>query len=367
MATLDNPKTWIPYMGSKDCSQGFCTLYCPQWCYIVYPPPPPFEFPDGNSGPNFSPLVIAIISILASAFLLISYYTIISKYCGNGDSARRDDHDLSEESEDNQSHSLHEPWHVVTAGLDEALIKSITVCKYKNGEGLVEGTDCSVCLSEFEEDESIRLLPKCSHAFHLPCIDTWLKSHSNCPLCRANIISFGGTPLPLPAPVTDIPSSNETLPGTQQANENVALAQDLESYVRDEEMVHGDTAPKTSVHAFSDLGNSEERETIIEIRDGGYQHVRRSFSMDLLCQSRPSVADILCMDEDHEDVQVVVEDCVGDSSSSKQLAAGVDEKSSSKSRVLHMVTSPTAMKRSFSSGRFFLTRHGRRRQTVIPV
>lgn len=366
MATLDNPKSLIPYMGSKDCSQGFCTLYCPQWCYIVYPPPPPIEFPGGNSGPNFSPLVIAIISILASAFLLISYYTIISKYCGNGDSARRDDHDLSEESEDNQSNSLHEPWHIVTTGLDEALIKSITVCKYKKGEGLVEGTDCSVCLSEFEEDESIRLLPKCSHAFHLPCIDTWLKSHSNCPLCRANIVSFGSTPLPLPAPVADIPSSNETLPGTQQANENVALAQDLESCVREEEMVHGDTAPKTSVRAFSDLGNSEDRETIIEIRDGGYQNVRRSFSMDLLCQSRPSVADILYMNQG-EDVQVM-EDWVSDSSSSKQLAAGVDQyKSSSKSRVLHMVTSPIAMKRSFSSGRFFLTRHGRKRQTVIPV
>lgn len=46
-----------------------------------------------------------------------------------------------------------------------------------------------MCLSEFQEDESLRLLPKCNHAFHIPCIDTWLRSHTNCPLCRASILS----------------------------------------------------------------------------------------------------------------------------------------------------------------------------------
>ncbi|KAL0342949.1 UNVERIFIED_CONTAM: RING-H2 finger protein ATL52 [Sesamum angustifolium] len=61
--------------------------------------------------------------------------------------------------------------------------------KYRKDEGLTEETDCSVCLSEFQEDESIRLLPKCSHAFHGPCIDTWLRSHKNCPVCRAPVSS----------------------------------------------------------------------------------------------------------------------------------------------------------------------------------
>lgn len=55
----------------------------------------------------------------------------------------------------------------------------------------MESSDCSVCLSEFQENERLRLLPECSHAFHVPCIDTWLKSHSNCPLCRAFVA--GGT------------------------------------------------------------------------------------------------------------------------------------------------------------------------------
>lgn len=352
-------------MDNKDCSEGLCSLYCPQWCYIIYPPPPPFEFPDESSSPNFSPLVIAIIGILASAFLLVSYYTLISKYCGNGESARsREDHDSNEESEDNHNPSLHEPWHVATTGLDEALIKTITAFKYKKEAGLVEGTDCSVCLGEFQEDETVRLLPKCSHVFHLPCIDTWLKSHSNCPLCRANIVSFGPTPLPLPAlPLSEVAPSSENLPGTQQANENVAVAQDMESCVSEEELMESDTVPKNSFRASSDLSSSEERDTIIEIRDGGDQQIGRSFSMDFLRQSRPSVADIL---QESQDEGVQVEEFPDEASSSKQLAGEVD-KSSNKSRVLHFVTSPIAMKRSFSSGRFFLTRHGRRRPTTLIV
>ncbi|KAL6952752.1 RING-type E3 ubiquitin transferase [Sarracenia purpurea var. burkii] len=59
-----------------------------------------------------------------------------------------------------------------------------------------QSTECSVCLNEFQEDETLRLLPKCNHAFHLPCIDTWLRSHTNCPMCRADIISTCPAPAP---------------------------------------------------------------------------------------------------------------------------------------------------------------------------
>ncbi|KAL8113191.1 hypothetical protein AgCh_020487 [Apium graveolens] len=67
------------------------------------------------------------------------------------------------------------------------VIDSIAIIKYKIGEGLVEEADCTICLSEFRDDESLRLLPKCNHAFHIACIDTWLRSHKNCPFCRAPI------------------------------------------------------------------------------------------------------------------------------------------------------------------------------------
>ncbi|XP_049350385.1 RING-H2 finger protein ATL54-like [Solanum verrucosum] len=75
-----------------------------------------------------------------------------------------------------------------TVSLHPSVISTITIRKYKRGEGLIEGTECSVCLSEFREDETFKILPKCNHAFHVPCIDTWLKSHTNCPICRASIV-----------------------------------------------------------------------------------------------------------------------------------------------------------------------------------
>ncbi|KAL1215849.1 RING-H2 finger protein ATL54 [Cardamine amara subsp. amara] len=82
----------------------------------------------------------------------------------------------------------HPIWHIRTIGLNPSVISSIKVCKYSKQDGVVEGSDCSVCLSEFEEEETLRLLPKCKHAFHLSCIDTWLRSHTNCPLCRAPVV-----------------------------------------------------------------------------------------------------------------------------------------------------------------------------------
>ncbi|XP_057977063.1 RING-H2 finger protein ATL52-like isoform X2 [Malania oleifera] len=351
-------------MNPKDCSQGFCSFYCPQWCYITIPPPPPppFAFPDDNSSGSISPVVIAIIGILVSAALLMSYYTIISKYCGNRNttsSAPRENHEQNESMEDhNPSHQ--EPWHVANAGLDEALIKSITVCKYKKGDGLVEGTDCSVCLSEFLEDESLRLLPKCSHAFHVFCIDTWLKSHSNCPLCRASIVSSN----PSSSLVVETRPSDESLPERQDANENVTTAEGAERGVGEVEVVRCEVFPKTPLRIFSDLGSLEQGDTIIEMRERD-RRVRRSVSMDYLHQTHVSVADILQISEDEE---AQMEECrsPGDVGSSKSSVEGLS-KSMHRCRVLDCVMSPVAMKRSFSSGRLSLARNGRGKNVVSPV
>ncbi|KAE8663559.1 hypothetical protein F3Y22_tig00112928pilonHSYRG00020 [Hibiscus syriacus] len=34
--------------------------------------------------------------------------------------------------------------------------------------------ECAVCLSKFESEDQLRLLPLCCHAFHAHCIDPWL-------------------------------------------------------------------------------------------------------------------------------------------------------------------------------------------------
>jgi hypothetical protein len=91
--------------------------------------------------------------------------------------------------------------------LDKSVVESLPVVHFKDlnlemhdgNAGLDDGKppeecrqdvhrECAVCLSEFESEDSLRLLPKCKHVFHLECIDVWFQSHSTCPLCRASLV-----------------------------------------------------------------------------------------------------------------------------------------------------------------------------------
>nr|CCA15199.1 conserved hypothetical protein [Albugo laibachii Nc14] len=42
---------------------------------------------------------------------------------------------------------------------------------------------CPICLVEFEEEENVRKL-NCTHIFHVPCIDEWLRRNVTCPMCK---------------------------------------------------------------------------------------------------------------------------------------------------------------------------------------
>ncbi|KAJ0264259.1 RING-H2 finger protein ATL2 [Hirschfeldia incana] len=74
---------------------------------------------------------------------------------------------------------------VASRGLDPAVIKSLPVFAFSESTHKDLLTECAVCLSEFEEGESGRVLPGCKHTFHVDCIDMWFHSHSTCPLCRS--------------------------------------------------------------------------------------------------------------------------------------------------------------------------------------
>uniref|UniRef100_A0A7N0VGS1 RING-type E3 ubiquitin transferase n=1 Tax=Kalanchoe fedtschenkoi TaxID=63787 RepID=A0A7N0VGS1_KALFE len=349
MASLRNPKTWAPYLNTKDCSQGFCSVYCPQWCYIIFPPPPPVASPDSDSGPTFSPLVVAIIGVLASAFLLVSYYVIVTKYCKDRRRSRREQRRAEEmESGIHQAPSTVPEWWHFTAnnGLDEALIKMITVCEYARGDGLVEGTECSVCLSEFEEGEKLRLLPKCSHAFHLPCIDMWLESHSNCPLCRANIACVGTGATQGQPPPAEADSSVQNQMEPQEGNS--AVGEDGER-ISDGESGGNDAGLKGLSGTLSQTAPDESGVESGD-RDGRGRPVKRSISMGYFQFSN---ADALR--QNHE------ENVLG-SSACQVILAGYNG-----SKVPHRAQRPTSMKRSFSSGIFFENKRGRAsNSTVIP-
>ncbi|MQL67847.1 hypothetical protein Taro_000104 [Colocasia esculenta] len=61
-------------------------------------------------------------------------------------------------------------------------------------ESSSESLQCSICLSAFLEGEDVRRLPQCRHLFHAACIDMWLHSHANCPMCRASVVAADQPP-----------------------------------------------------------------------------------------------------------------------------------------------------------------------------
>jgi hypothetical protein len=73
-----------------------------------------------------------------------------------------------DDDDDDGGGGVHHVWYIRTVGLDERAIAAITALVY-------------------DAKETLRLLPRCRHAFHRGCIDTWLRAHVNCPLCRAPV------------------------------------------------------------------------------------------------------------------------------------------------------------------------------------
>lgn len=75
-------------------------------------------------------------------------------------------------------------------GLDAAVLGSLPVIFFQKQEfGDEDGLECAVCLCEVVDGETARILPKCSHGFHVDCIDMWFQSHVTCPLCRNPVVS----------------------------------------------------------------------------------------------------------------------------------------------------------------------------------
>ncbi|GJM98272.1 hypothetical protein PR202_ga15262 [Eleusine coracana subsp. coracana] len=48
--------------------------------------------------------------------------------------------------------------------------------------------ECVVCLQDLQDGDVVRVLPACRHFFHAGCIDAWLRAHSSCPVCRADLV-----------------------------------------------------------------------------------------------------------------------------------------------------------------------------------
>ncbi|KAL7592726.1 hypothetical protein Lser_V15G34272 [Lactuca serriola] len=178
----------------------FCAATCPSFCRIADYSPPPSSSPSPANSPYSQPAPpapnhpkISFPLKLSLLFLIGTFiYTLYKFYTVSYRSKRhRTPPPVSPENQETLDEDAldHHIWYIRTTGLQLSVINAITIVKFKKGDhGVVVGTECSVCLTEFEADEMLRVLPYCKHGFHLSCIDTWLRSHTNCPLCRAGIV-----------------------------------------------------------------------------------------------------------------------------------------------------------------------------------
>lgn len=254
--------------------------FCPYDCTNYSSPPPP---PPTTSHHQFSTFLMLMICGLGVVFLLFSYL-VFSRYRSILRNSRRMNQFPvlgNDGLNENQAGPVtdHHVWYIRTVGLPQSLIDSIPIFDYKRGEKMIEGSyHCPVCLSEFQENESLRLLPKCSHAFHVPCIDTWLRSHKNCPVCRSPV-SINNTNTSV-ANSTNMGldhsgsiqgpefETNETA-DTRAVHENVD-----ESHIGLDKMARV-LSKKRSFRVLSDLGDRR----VLEV-DRELERVRRSVSMD---------------------------------------------------------------------------------------
>ncbi|CAH8355688.1 unnamed protein product [Eruca vesicaria subsp. sativa] len=148
------------------------------------PNPPNTNF-DLNS--EISPSILLIIIILSIIFFISGLLHLLVRFLLTPSNRDREDYFDNVTALQGQLQQL---FHLHDSGVDQSFIDTLPVFHYNSIIGLKNYPfDCAVCLCEFETEDKLRLLPKCSHAFHVDCIDTWLLSHSTCPLCRSCLLS----------------------------------------------------------------------------------------------------------------------------------------------------------------------------------
>lgn len=305
-----------PYCNPVKNPDGSCPLPCISRCYPIcnhpsfyeFPPPPPdytFLSDDNHhSKPSRLSIFLTIsLAVLATTFLIFTVYTIYkfykaryrnrSRQSGLSPHQQQQQQQPPEAEEEARLDFLdedhgplidHPIWYIRTVGLQPSVISAINICKYKRGDGLVEGTECSVCLNEFQEDETLRLLPKCNHAFHIPCIDTWLRSHTNCPNCRAKIVMSTGNFQPS---AQSHRNSGRLVESQVGVSENNGESQREPEVLGVSSVIEDADEPRDGIgngSRMEDVGNSGDRE------EEGVQPLRRSVSMDSLSALKVSAA-----------------------------------------------------------------------------
>lgn len=136
---------------------------------------PPIPGSSSSRVTPFKPGIAIIVGLLTTIFSVTFLALLYMKHCKRGT------------YEDNSRGNNPSSSSRRNSGINREIIESLPMFKFSSLLGQKDGLECAVCLSVFDPDEVLRLLPKCKHAFHIECVDTWLEAHSTCPLCRYRV------------------------------------------------------------------------------------------------------------------------------------------------------------------------------------
>ncbi|KAH9756418.1 RING-H2 finger protein ATL11 [Citrus sinensis] len=208
----------------------FLFLYLHALPYVTAQTPPPPPDPFSVTGPKFNGTMAIVTVILVSVFFILGFFSVYIRQCT--------DRRLGRNSPDAFATiigGINQRSRRGARGLDDSVINTFPTFLYsavrelKIGKGSLE---CAVCLNEFGDEETLRLIPKCSHVFHMDCIDAWLSAHNTCPVCRANLV-----PQPGETPSTFIPVLNPDVGSSrlEQGSDNIQEISSTDVQRRDEE------------------------------------------------------------------------------------------------------------------------------------
>ncbi|XP_062027481.1 RING-H2 finger protein ATL46-like isoform X1 [Rosa rugosa] len=158
------------------------------------PPPTSFSAPPSSVHSSMSPLFLVVVVVVAVIFFIGGLVHLVLRFFIKRSSSplfQSSNRHPESSSSRNLRRQLQHLFHLHDLGLDQAVIDSLPVFCCKDIVGSDEQFDCAICLCEFSEQDKLRLLPNCGHAFHMDCIDTWLLSNSTCPLCRGTLLGSG--------------------------------------------------------------------------------------------------------------------------------------------------------------------------------
>ncbi|KAI3921365.1 hypothetical protein MKW92_040345 [Papaver armeniacum] len=135
---------------------------------------------------------LAIITTVLIIFLLIIIIKVI-RHFSNTTTTTTTPSSLSLSPQPNHQSDQH----------NQNLINSLPTFRFESIKGIPHSTsflsststaettanlDCAICISKFENQDPLRLLPSCCHVFHSVCIDQWiLLSNYYCPICKSDV------------------------------------------------------------------------------------------------------------------------------------------------------------------------------------